>query len=161
MDCSMPVLPVLHYLLEFAQTHVHGVEDDIQPFRPLLTPSSTLNLTQDQGLFQLVGSLHQVAKVLEFSFCISPSNEYSVLISFKINWFDLLAVQGTLKSLLQHHNLKYFHILFHYSLLENIEYTPLCYTVGSCCLSILYVIVSSANPKLLICPSLTHFLTAS
>ena len=85
MDCSMPVLPVLHCLLEFAQTHVHGVDDAIQPFRPLLTPCPTLNLTQDQGLFQLVGSLHQVAKVLEFSFCISPSNEYSVLISFKIN----------------------------------------------------------------------------
>ena len=76
------------------------------------TPSHTLSLSQDQGLFQWVGSLHQVAKVLEFSFCISPSNEYSMLISFRIDWFDLLAVQRTLKSLPQHHNLKFFHISF-------------------------------------------------
>ena len=71
-------------------------------------PSSppALNLSQLQGLSQWVGSSHQVPKYWNFSFIISPSNEYSELISFRIDWFDLLAVQGTLKSLLQHHNLK-------------------------------------------------------
>ena len=66
MDCSTPVFPVLHYLLEFAQTHVHQVSDAIQPSHPLL-PSSplALNLFQHPGLFQQVSSLHQVAKVSE------------------------------------------------------------------------------------------------
>ena len=101
MDCSTPGFPVLHYLLEFAQIYVHWVSDAIQPYHPLSPPSpSALNLSQHQGLFQRVGSLHQVAKVLEFQLQ-HPSNEYSKFISFKINWFDLLAVQGTLKSLLQ------------------------------------------------------------
>ena len=68
----------------------------------LLLPS----LSQDQSLFQFVSSLHQVAKILELSFSISPSNEYSGLISFNIDWLDLLAVQGTLRSLLQHHSSK-------------------------------------------------------
>ena len=69
---------------------------------PLLLPS----VSQHQGLFQWVSSLHQVAKVLSFSFSISPSSEYLGLISFRIDWLDLPAVQGTLKSLLQQHNLK-------------------------------------------------------
>ena len=63
------------------------------------------HLSQHQGLFQWVGSSHQMAQVF-FSFSISPSSEYSVLISFRMDWFDLLAVQGTLKSLLLHHSLK-------------------------------------------------------
>ena len=66
----------------------------------------TFNLSQHQGLFKWVTSSHQVAKVLEFNFNISPSNEHSGLISFRTDWFDLLAVQGTLKSLLQHHSSK-------------------------------------------------------
>ena len=70
------------------------------PFPP------AFNLSQHQGLFQWVSSSHQVAKVLSFSFSISPSNEYSGLISFRMDWLDLLAVQGTLKSLLQHHSSK-------------------------------------------------------
>ena len=66
MNCSMPAFPVLHYLLELAQTHVHWVSDAIQPSHPLLPPSSpVLNLSQHQGLFQWVNHLHQVAKVLE------------------------------------------------------------------------------------------------
>ena len=71
-------------------------------------PSSpfAFNLSQHQGLFQWVGSLHQVAKYRSFSFNISPPNEYSGLISFRNDWFDLLAVEETLKSLLQHHNSK-------------------------------------------------------
>ena len=104
---STPGFPVLHYLPDFAQTCVHWIGDAIQPSHPLLTPSPlTFSLSQHQGLFQWVGSSHQVAKYWSFSFSISPPNEYSGLISFRMDWFDLLGVQGTLKSLLQHHNLK-------------------------------------------------------
>ena len=106
MKCSMPGFPVLHYLPEFAQTHVHWVSDAIQPSNPLSPPSPpAFNLAQHQHLFQWVSSLHQVAKILEFQLQISPLNEYSGLISFRIDWFDL-AVQGALKSLFQHHSLK-------------------------------------------------------
>ena len=98
-DCSTPGLPVYHQLPEFTQTHVHWVGDAIQPSHPLLSSySSTFNLSQHQGLFQWISSLHQVAKVLELSFNISTSKEYSGLISFRIDWLNLLAVQGTLKS---------------------------------------------------------------
>ena len=103
MDYSMPDFPVHHQLPEFIQTHVHWIGDPIQPPHPLLSPSPpTFNLSQHQDLFKWISSSHQVAKVLEFSFNISPSNKYSGLISFRIDWLDLLAVQGTLKSLLQH-----------------------------------------------------------
>ena len=107
MNHSMPGLPVHYQLPEFTQTHVHWVGDAIQPSHPLLSPSPpTFNLSQHQGLFQWVSSLpkYQVARV--FSFSISPSNEYSELISFRMDWLDLRAVQGTLKSLLQHHSSK-------------------------------------------------------
>ena len=109
VDCSMPGFPVLHYLPEFTQTHVPWVGDAIQPSHPLSSPSPpALSLSQHQGLF------HESALCirwpnygsLSFSFSSSPSNEYSGLISFRIDWFDLLAVQVTLKSLLQHHSLK-------------------------------------------------------
>ena len=107
MNSSTPGLPAHHQLPEFTQTHVHWVGDAIQPSRPLLSPSPpAFNLSQHQGLFQWVSSLHQVAKVLEFQLQHQSSNEYSGLISFRIDWFDLLAVQGTLKSLLQNHSSK-------------------------------------------------------
>ena len=107
MDCSRPGLPVHHQLLEFTQTHVHWVGDAIQPSHPLPSTSPpAFNLSQHQGLFQWVSSSHQVAKVLEFQLQISPSNEHPGLISFRVDWLDLLAVQGTLKSLLQHHSSK-------------------------------------------------------
>ena len=107
MDCSTPGFPVLHYFLEFAQTHVHWVNDAIQPSHPLSPPPPpALNLSQHQGLFQWVSFLHQLAKYWSFSFSISPSSEYSGLTSFRIDWFDLLAVQVTLNSVLQHHSLK-------------------------------------------------------
>ena len=107
MDSSTPGLPVHHQLLEFTQTHVHWVGDAIQPSHPLLSPSPpTFNLSQHQGLFQWVSSWPQVAKYWSFTFSISPSNEYSGLISFRMDWLDLCAVQGTLKSLLQHHSSK-------------------------------------------------------
>ena len=107
MNRSKPGLPVHHQLPEFTQTHVHRVRDAIQPSHPLSSPSPpALNLSQHQGLFQWVSSSYQVAKVWSFSFSVSPSNEYSGPISFRIVWLDLLAVQGTLKSLLQHHSSK-------------------------------------------------------
>ena len=107
VDCSTPGFPVHHHLLEFAQTHVHWVSHAIQPSHPLLFPSPpAFNLSQHQSLFQQVGSLHQVIKDWSFGFSISPSNEYSRLISFRIDLFDLLGIQRTLKSLIQHHNLK-------------------------------------------------------
>ena len=111
MNCSTPSLPVHHQLPEFTQTHVHRVGDAIQPSHPLLSPSPpTFNLSQHQGFFQWVNSSHEFfstsPKYWSFSFSISPSNEHPGLISFKMDWLDLLAVQGTLKSLLQHHSSK-------------------------------------------------------
>ena len=106
-NCSTPGLPVHHQLPEFTETHAHWVGEAIQPSHPLSSPSpSALNPSQHQGLFQWVNSSHEVTKVLSFSFSISPSNEYPGLISFKMDWLDLLAVQGTLNSLLQHHSSK-------------------------------------------------------
>ena len=103
MDSSTPGFPGHHQLPELTQTHVHWVGDAIQPSQPLPSPSPpALNLSQHQGLFQLVSSSHQVPKYWSFSFSISPSNEYSGLISFRMDWLDLLAVQVTMKSLLQH-----------------------------------------------------------
>ena len=100
-------LPGHHQLPELIQTHFHWIGDAIQPSHPLSSPSPpAFNLSQHQGLFQEVSSSHQVAKVLEFSFSISPSNKHSGLIFFRIDWFDLFAVQGILKNFLQHHSSK-------------------------------------------------------
>ena len=106
MDCSTPGLPIHHQFLELTQTHIHWVSDAMQPSHPLLSPSPSFNLSQHQGLFKWVSSSNQVAKYWSLSFSISPSNEYSGLISFRMDWLDLFAVQGTLKSLLQHHSSK-------------------------------------------------------
>ena len=103
MDCSTPGFPVYHQLPELAQTHVHRVSDAIQPSHPLPSPSPpAFNPSQHRGLFQWVSSSHHVTQVLEPQFSISPSNEYSGLISFRTDWFDLLPIQRTLKRLLQH-----------------------------------------------------------
>ena len=92
---------------EFTQTHVHWVGDVIQPSHPLLSPSTpAFNLSQHWGLFKWVSSWIRWPKCWSFSFSISTSNNYSGLISFRMDWLDLLAVQGTLKSLLQHHSSK-------------------------------------------------------
>jgi len=109
MNHSKPGLPVHHQLPEFTQTHVHWVSDTIQPSHPLSSPSPpALNPSQHQGFFfPNESALHiRWPKYWSFSFSISPSNKYSGLISFRMDWLDLLAVQGTLKSLLQHHNSK-------------------------------------------------------
>jgi len=108
MDCSKPSFPVLHHLPKFAQTHVHWVGYAIQPSHPLSSPfPPAFNLSHHQGLFYWVGSLLiRWPKCWSFSLSISLSNEYSGLISFTIDWLDLLAVQGTLNSRLQHHSSK-------------------------------------------------------
>ena len=105
-NCSTPGFPVLHNFPELAQTHVHQVSDAIQPSHPLLSPSPpAFNLSQHQGLFQ--GVRITWPKYWSFSFKISPSNEHSGLISFRMDWLYLLVVQGTLKILLQHHSQKH------------------------------------------------------
>ena len=107
MNCSMPGLPVHHQLPEFTQTHVHQVGDAIQPSHPLLSPSPpALNLSQHQGLANESALRIRWPKYWSFSFNISPSNEHQGLISFRMDWLDLPAVHGTLKSLLQHHSSK-------------------------------------------------------
>ena len=106
MDCSTPGFPVHHQLPELSQTHVHQASDAIQTSHPLLSPSPAFNLSQHQ-IFSSESVLHiRWPKNCSFSFSIRPSNEYSGLTSSRIDWFDLLAVQGTLKSLLQHHSSK-------------------------------------------------------
>ena len=106
MNHSTPGLPVHHQLPESTQTHVHCVSDAIQPSHPLSSPSPpALNLSQHQG-FSNESALHiRWPKYWSFSFNISPSNEHPGLI-FRMDWLDLLAVQWTLKSLLQHHSSK-------------------------------------------------------
>ena len=104
MDYRKPGFSVLHYVPELAQTHILRVSDAIQPSHPLSPPSPTLNLLQHQSLFYESALRIRWPKDWSFSFSISPSNEYSGLISFMIDWFDLFVVQGTIKNLLQHHN---------------------------------------------------------
>ena len=106
MNRSTPGLPVHHQLPEFTQTHVHRVGDAIQTFHPLSSPSPpAFNLSIRVFSNESVLCLRW-PKYWNFSFSNSPSNVYSGLIFFRINWFDLLAVQGTLKRLLQHHSSK-------------------------------------------------------
>ena len=96
MNRSTPGLPVHHQLPEFTQTHVHRASDAIQPSHPLSSPSPPAsNPSQHRSLFQWVKSSHEVAKVLDFSFSILSSNEHPGVISFRMDWLDLLAVQGT------------------------------------------------------------------
>ena len=102
MNHSTPGLPVHHQLPEFTQTQVHRVSDAIQPSHPLLYPSAP-NSSQHQGLFHESTLRMRWPKYWSFSLSISPSNEHLGLVSVRMDWLDLLAVQGTLKSLLQHH----------------------------------------------------------
>ena len=104
MDRSTPGFPA-HHQLQFTQTHVHRVGDAIQPSHPLSPPSPPApNLSQHQGLLQESVPFIRWPKYWSFSFSISPSSDYSGLISFRMTWFGLLAIQRTLKSLPQHHN---------------------------------------------------------
>ena len=105
MDYSTPDLPVHHQLPEFTQTHVHWVSNAIQPSLPLSSPSSpAFSLSQHQGLYKWVSSSNQMAKVLEFQF--QHQSFQWIFISFRMDQLDLLAVQRTLKSLLQHRSSK-------------------------------------------------------
>ena len=107
MDCSMPGLPVHHQIPEFTQTHAHWGGDASQPSHPLSSPSPpAFNHSQHQDLSNESVLCIRWPKYWSFSFSISPSNEYSGLIFFRMDWLDLLAVQGTLKSLLQYHSSK-------------------------------------------------------
>ena len=104
MDCSTPGLPVHHQLPKFSQTHVHWVGDAIQLSHPLLLPPSifpSIRIFSNESVLPI-----RWLKYWSFRFSISPSNEYSGLISFRMDWLDLLAVQGTLKSLHQYHSSK-------------------------------------------------------
>ena len=106
MDCSMMGLPVHHQLLEFTQTHVHWVSDAIQPSHSLSLPFPP-SIFPNIRIFSNESALHiRWPKHWSFSVNTSPSNEYSGLISFRMDWLDLLAVQRILKSLLQHHSSK-------------------------------------------------------
>ena len=106
MDCSMPGFPVLHHFLELAQTHIELVmpSNHLILCRPLLFPPSiflSIRVFSKESALRI-----RWPKYWSFRFNISPSNEYSGLISFRMDWLDLLAVQGTLKSHLQHHSSK-------------------------------------------------------
>ena len=106
MDCSTPGFPVHHQLPELAQTHVHQVSDAIQPSHPLSSPfPPAFNLYQHQSLFRWSVLHISWPKYWSFSFSISPFNEYTGLVSFRVDWFYLFAVQETLESLLQHQHL--------------------------------------------------------
>ena len=107
MDCSTPGLPVHHQLPEFTQIHVHWVSDAIQPSHPLSSPSPpALNLFRIRVFSNESALRIRWPKYWSFSFNISLSNEHPGLISFRMDWLDLLAVQRTLKSLVQHHTSK-------------------------------------------------------
>ena len=107
MDCSTSDLSVYHWLPEFTQTHVHWVGDVIQPSHPLSSPSlPTFNLSSIRVFSNESVLPIRWPEYWSFSFSISPSNEYSGMISFRMDWLDLLTVQGTLKSLFQHHSSK-------------------------------------------------------
>ena len=103
VECSTPGFPIHHQLPELAQTYIHQVGDAIQPSHPLSSPSPpAFNLSQHQGCFQWVSSAHQVSKLLELRFQHHSFQRVFRIDFIRIDWLDLLAVQGTLKSLLQH-----------------------------------------------------------
>ena len=107
MNCGTPGLPVHHQLPEFTQTHAHRVSDAIHPSHPLSPPSPSAPIPPSIRVFSNESTLHiRWPKYWSFSFSISPSNGHPGLISFRMDRLDLLAVQGTLKSLLQHHSSK-------------------------------------------------------
>ena len=129
MDCSTPGFPVRHQFPELSQTHVCQVSDAIQPYHSLSSPSPfAFNLSQNQGLSKELALRIRWQKYWSFSFRTSPSNEYAGLISFRTDWFDLLAVQETLKSLLQHHTSKA--SVLQPSVFFMVQLSHLCITTG-------------------------------
>ena len=99
-DCNMPGFPVLHYLSGFTQTHVHWISDAIQPSHPLVSPLFPPSIFPSIRVFQMSWLFTSGGHSIGASALTCPSNEYPGLISFRIDWFDLFAVQGTVKSLL-------------------------------------------------------------
>ena len=166
MDCSMTGFLVLHYLPEFAQTHVHWVNYAIQPCHLLLPPSlPALNLTSIRIFFN-ESALHiSWPKYWSFSFSISLSSEYSGLISYRIDWFDLLAVQGTLKSLLHHYNLKA--SVLHWSAFFIAQFSHPYMTIGKTIVLTIWIFVGqvmsllfntlSFSHRVLVLPKSNHF----
>ena len=107
LDCNTPGLSVPYHLLKLDQVHVHCISDVIQPSHPLAPSSPLPSVFPSIRDFSTQLAVHiRWQKYWNFSFCISPSNKYSRFISLKIDWFDLLAVQGTFRSFLQHHSSK-------------------------------------------------------
>ena len=107
MNCSTRGFPVFHHLPELAPTHVHWVSDAIQASHPPSSPSPpAFNLSHLQGLSNESALCNRCSKYWSFSYSFSPSNEYSGLFSFRVDWFDLLAAKGTLKSLVKNHGSK-------------------------------------------------------
>ena len=104
MDCSTPGFPVHHQLAELVQIHVHWVHDATQPSHPLPSPFPALIFPNIRVFFN--ESVLRIRWPKYWNFSISPSNKYSGLISFRIDWLDLLTLQGILKGLLQHHSSK-------------------------------------------------------
>ena len=116
MNHSTPGLPVHHHLPEFTQTHIHRISDAIQPSHPLSSPSPAPNPSQHR-VFSNESTLRmRWPKYWSCNLSIIPSKEIPGLISFRMDWLDLLAVQGTLRSLLQHHSSKASVVLNRYSI---------------------------------------------
>ena len=148
MDCSTPSFPVHHQLLELAQTHVHWVSDAIQPSHPLLPPFPfAFNLSQHRSVFWWISSSQQVAKVLELQHQ-SFWKDYSGLISFRVDWFDLLTAQGILKSLHQHPDFKA-SVLPH-SVFFMVQLSHLCMTTGKTIALTILTFVSKVRSLLFI-----------
>ena len=119
MDCSTPRFPVIHHSPELAQTHVHRAGDAIQLSRPLLSIFLLPSVFPSIRVFSNASAL-RIRWPKDWTFSINLSNEYSALISFRVDWFDLLAVQGTLMSLLQHHSsfLGIFHWIIYWDVVK-------------------------------------------
>ena len=129
MNDSIPGLPVYHKLPESTQTHVHRVGDTIQPSHPLSSTSPPAPNPPSIRVFSNESALHmRWPKYWSFSFSISPSHKHPGGISFRMDWLDLLAVQGTLKSLLQHHSSKA--SIFWHSAFFTVQLSPPYMTTG-------------------------------
>ena len=153
MNCSAPGFPVLHYVPEYAQTHLHWGVDAIQPSHPLLPPSLpalnflSIRVFSNESVLRIRWPVYW-----SFTCSISPSNEYSGMISFRVDQFDLLAVQGTLKSLLQYHKFE-----STISLAPSLLYGPVFTTVKTIALTI-WIFVSKVMSMLF--DTLSRFVTA-
>ena len=129
MNRSTPALPVHHQLPESTQTHVHGVNDTTKRSHPLSSPFLLPSIFTSVTVFSNEAALHiRWPKYWSFSFNITPTNEHPGLISFRMDWLDLLAVQGTLKSLLQHHTSKA--SILQHSAFVTVQLSHPCMTTG-------------------------------